>query len=173
MRVSSGTRPKIPGNTRAFLQERAQKIRETLARFFRNAPKKSARRSCVSSRTRPKTPRVTCAFLQERAQKSANDSCVSSGTQRKIRRDTRAFLERKSSKISMKHVCVSSNDGSKTSIILEKNIFKKYLPEKQSKLVVLFDTFKRILLEKTTKATLFFSRVFIIQRFVTSLLSLK
>ena len=68
MRVSSGTRPKIPRNICAFLQERAQKLREPLARLFRNAPK---------------NPQDTRAFLQERAQKSASHSHVSSGTRPK------------------------------------------------------------------------------------------
>ena len=90
-RVSSGTRQK-------------KTIRETHVRFFRNAPKQSARHSCVSSGTRQKYPHVTHAFLQERVQKTSE---VSSGTPKNIRemlvrffrdapknrRDTRTFLQ--------------------------------------------------------------------------------
>ena len=106
-RVSSGTRPKIPRDTHAFLQERDQKFRETLTRFFRNATKNSARHPRVSSGTRPKIPWDTHAFLQERDQKeratlerffrnatkkSWRPSRVSSGTRPKIPRNTRAYL---------------------------------------------------------------------------------
>ena len=77
----------------AFLQERAQKIRRTLARFFKNAPKKSARHSRVSSGTRPKNPRDTRAFLQERAQKIRETLARFFRNAPKIRRDTCAFLQ--------------------------------------------------------------------------------
>ena len=130
-RVSSGTRPKIPGDTRAFLQERAEKFRETLVRFFRNATKNTGRHSCVSSGTQLKIPGDT--------KNSARHSCVSSGTRPKIQRTAIAFLERTRPKNSVKHVRVSSNDASKNSSILEINIFeKRYLPEKKFKLVVYF-----------------------------------
>ena len=148
---------KNTGDTRAFLQERAQKYRETLARFFRNAPKNSARHSCVSSGTQLKYRATLVRFVRNATKNTrrhkkfretlvrffrnapknlARHSCVSSGTRPKIQRTAIAFLERTRPKNSVKHVRVSSNDASKNASILERNIFeKRYLPEKKFKLV--------------------------------------
>ena len=88
LRVSSRTRPKIPRNDCAFLQERTQKLRQTLARFFRNAPKNSAKRLRVSSGTRPKNPPDTRAFLERRHPiNSVKQVCVSSKTSSKVERN--------------------------------------------------------------------------------------
>ena len=189
MRVSSGTHPKIPRTTHAFLQERAQYIRETLARFFRNAPKKSmihlrvssgtppqkseghwhvssgtrpknsANHSHVSSGTRPKIPRSICAFLQERAQKFRDPFVrfFRNAPKKSTRHSRVSCVDRL--KNSAKHVRVYSNDTSKSSSRLERNIFKKNIFLKKIQVSRLFDTFKGILLAKTTQTTLFFSRV--------------
>ena len=108
--VSSGTSQKSPQVTHPFLYKRAKKtaihvgtrqkystsyscvssgkhtknIRETLVRFFRNAPKKSARHPCVSSGTQQNNPEVSHAFLQERIKNLL---------------DTRAFLQERTKQI--------------------------------------------------------------------------
>ena len=113
LRVSTGTRPKIPRDSRAFLQERDQEPREILARVFRNATK---------------TPRNTRAFLQERAQKLRETlvrffrnatknpvkySRVSSGTRTRLHETLTRFF-RNAPKNSTRHSRVSSGTRQKT-----------------------------------------------------------
>ena len=116
--------PRSRRDTSVFLQESANRIGETLPRFFWNAQKISVKHSCVSSATRPKNQRDTRAFLQERAKETMTQSRVSSVTRKKIGEALLRFF-RNAPNISASYSCIPSGTRPKNQRGFFRNAQKK------------------------------------------------